>query len=91
MFCFAFVCSKCFATSIASLTLFSPKTATTRSISYVTFNLVEQLSLLEPFGKGNTKPLFADKDLKLKVNTELQIEVSTKERNIIYIVIIKLI
>jgi len=39
-FCFAFVCSKCFATSIASLTLFSPKTTTTRSISYATFNKV---------------------------------------------------
>lgn len=38
MFCFAFACSKCFATSIASLTLFFPKTATTRSISYATFN-----------------------------------------------------
>lgn len=35
-------------------------------ISYVTFNLVEQLSLLEPFGKGNEKPQFAQADLKVK-------------------------
>ena len=34
-------------------------------ISYITRNLVEQLSLLEPFGKGNTKPLFAQKGLRV--------------------------
>lgn len=34
-------------------------------ISYVTRNLVEQLSLLEPFGKANTKPLFAQKEVKV--------------------------
>ena len=30
-------------------------------IAYITKNLIRQLSLLEPFGKGNTKPLFAQK------------------------------
>ena len=35
-------------------------------ISYITKELVEQISLLEPFGKGNTKPLFAQKDLYIK-------------------------
>lgn len=30
-------------------------------ISYVTHELIRQLSLLEPFGKGNEKPLFAQK------------------------------
>ena len=33
-------------------------------ISYISTKLVEQLSLLEPFGKGNTKPLFAQKDVR---------------------------
>lgn len=34
-------------------------------ISYIKKSLVEQLSLLEPFGKGNTKPVFAQKGLTL--------------------------
>ena len=34
-------------------------------ISYVSRKLTEQLSLLEPFGKGNTKPLFAQKGLRV--------------------------
>ena len=34
-------------------------------ISYITKNLVRQIALLEPFGKGNTKPLFAQKGLKV--------------------------
>jgi single-stranded-DNA-specific exonuclease len=33
-------------------------------IDYITEDLVEQLSLLEPFGKGNEKPLFAEAKLK---------------------------
>lgn len=32
-------------------------------ISYISWELVHQLSLLEPFGKANVKPLFAQKDL----------------------------
>lgn len=32
-------------------------------ISYLTKQLTEQLKILEPFGKGNTKPLFAQKHL----------------------------
>lgn len=35
-------------------------------LNYVTYTLVEQLSVLEPFGKGNEKPVFADKDLIVK-------------------------
>lgn len=35
-------------------------------LNYVTYTLVEQLSILEPFGKGNEKPVFADKDLIVK-------------------------
>lgn len=34
-------------------------------VSYITKNLVNQISLLEPFGKGNTKPLFAQKGLRV--------------------------
>ena len=33
--------------------------------AYVSEELVEQLELLEPFGKGNTKPLFVEKDLDI--------------------------
>lgn len=35
-------------------------------IGYVTTGLVNELKLLEPYGKGNEKPLFAEKDLKVK-------------------------
>lgn len=35
-------------------------------LNYVTYTLVEQLSILEPFGKGNEKPVFADKELIVK-------------------------
>lgn len=33
---------------------------------YVTMNLIEELDVLEPKGKGNEKPVFAQKDLKIK-------------------------
>lgn len=32
-------------------------------VDYASINLVNQLECLQPFGKGNEKPLFADKDL----------------------------
>lgn len=35
-------------------------------IGYITFPLIEQLKLLEPFGKGNDKPVFADRNLVLE-------------------------
>lgn len=35
-------------------------------LGYVTEQLVNELRLLEPFGKGNEKPIFAEKDLKIK-------------------------
>lgn len=34
-------------------------------IGYVTENLVEQMELLEPFGKGNSRPLFAQKGIQV--------------------------
>lgn len=35
-------------------------------IDYIHFDLIEQLELLEPFGKGNEKPVFAQKNLKIR-------------------------
>ncbi len=35
-------------------------------LEYVTYNLVEELNCLEPFGKSNEKPVFAEKNLKIK-------------------------
>ncbi|MBO5459862.1 MAG: single-stranded-DNA-specific exonuclease RecJ, partial [Lachnospira sp.] len=35
-------------------------------VSYVGMQLVEQLHVLEPFGKGNEKPVFADKNLTVR-------------------------
>ena len=32
---------------------------------YITEQLINELELLEPFGKGNTKPLFAEKNLRV--------------------------
>ncbi len=34
-------------------------------VSYINKELVEEISLLEPFGKGNTKPIFAQKGLRV--------------------------
>lgn len=34
-------------------------------MSYVNMPLIRQLSLLEPFGKGNSKPLFAQKNVQI--------------------------
>ena len=36
-------------------------------VSYVTENLIEQLSLLEPFGKANPKPAFAEKESSARI------------------------
>lgn len=35
-------------------------------LSYVTKELVEEMELLEPFGKGNHKPVFADKNIRVR-------------------------
>ena len=34
-------------------------------ISYINKNLIQEMSRLEPFGKGNEKPVFAQKGLKI--------------------------
>lgn len=35
-------------------------------VDYVSFDIVNQLHVLEPFGMGNEKPVFADKNLKVR-------------------------
>ena len=35
-------------------------------IGYINEELVEDLELLEPYGKGNTKPIFAERNLKIR-------------------------
>lgn len=47
-------------------------------IHYIRKDLVQELSLLEPFGKGNEKPLFAQKNLWVS-----QIRVFGKNRNVV--------
>ena len=39
-------------------------------LSYISEELIDQLELLEPFGKGNTKPVFVEKDLAV-LNTRV--------------------
>ena len=48
------------------------------SIGYVTKDFIGQLELLEPFGRGNTKPIFAEKYFKL-----LKARVIGKNRNVL--------
>ena len=38
-------------------------------VSYANIRLVNQLKLLEPFGKGNEKPVFADRNLYVKTGS----------------------
>lgn len=47
-------------------------------MSYVTIPLIRQLNQLEPFGKGNTKPVFAQKNLQIS-----QCRVLGKNRNVV--------
>ena len=47
-------------------------------IGYVTEHLIEELSVLEPFGKGNTKPVFAARDVTL-----LGARILGKNRNVL--------
>lgn len=36
------------------------------SLDYISYKLIEELKVLEPFGKGNNKPIFGDKNLNIK-------------------------
>ena len=46
--------------------------------TYVNEELIEQLELLEPFGKGNMKPVFVEKDLEI-----LNTQILGKNRNVL--------
>lgn len=47
-------------------------------ISYIRRDLIEQLELLQPFGKGNEKPVFAQKNIRL-----LGCRIFGKNRNVV--------
>ena len=51
-------------------------------LGYAGFQLIEQLKLLEPFGKGNEKPVFADKNLRVR-----QASIIGKNRNVLKMVL----
>ena len=51
-------------------------------ISYVTEGLIRQLDMLAPFGKGNEKPLFAQKDLNV-----LSAKIMGKERTVVKVML----
>lgn len=46
-------------------------------LAYISRELIEELNILEPFGKSNEKPVFADKDIEI-----LSIRILGKNRNV---------
>lgn len=52
-------------------------------LDYITMALVEQLELLAPFGKGNEKPIFAERGVRIK-----RASVAGKNKNILKILFI---
>lgn len=59
-------------------------------LDYINFKLVEELKYLEPFGKGNPKPLFGEKDIPIKRGSilgknqnVLKLSLITKKGNLI--------
>ncbi|MGN6713010.1 single-stranded-DNA-specific exonuclease RecJ [Anaerocolumna jejuensis] len=51
-------------------------------LGLITEELIEEIKLLEPFGKGNEKPLFADRSLKV-----LKLAVIGKNKNVIKLLV----
>ncbi|GHU40156.1 single-stranded-DNA-specific exonuclease RecJ [Clostridia bacterium] len=51
-------------------------------ISYISTKLIEELERLEPFGKGNEKPIFADRKLKIR-----GLRILGKNRNVLKLVL----
>ena len=52
-------------------------------ISYITESLVDEMSILEPFGKANQKPVFAEKNLNVK-----SARILGKNRNVVKLQVI---
>lgn len=52
------------------------------SLDYISYKLIEELKVLEPFGKGNNKPLFGDKNLNIKKGFVLG-----KNRNVLKLIL----
>ncbi|RDU24003.1 single-stranded-DNA-specific exonuclease RecJ [Anaerosacchariphilus polymeriproducens] len=51
-------------------------------IDYITEEFIKELEILEPFGKGNTKPVFAEKDLRI-----ISLKVLGKNKNVLKMLI----
>ena len=49
-------------------------------LGYITYSFIEELSMLEPFGNGNTKPVFAIRGLKVR-----KISIIGKNRNLLLV------
>ena len=47
-------------------------------LDYIKEKLIRELSVLEPFGKANTKPVFADRNLKI-----LRAQIIGRNRNVL--------
>lgn len=51
-------------------------------LEYVTMDLIKELEMIEPFGKGNESPIFAEKNLKLR-----KLQVLGKTGNVIKVLL----
>lgn len=47
-------------------------------LKHVNFKLIEEMKCLEPYGKGNSKPLFGEKNLKIK-----KVRILGKDKNVV--------
>ena len=51
-------------------------------LEYVTMNMIEELNIIAPYGKGNEKPVFAEKNLKVN-----KIQIQGKKGNVLRLTI----
>ena len=52
-------------------------------IEYISYKLIEEIKILEPFGKGNSKPLFGGKKLKIQRGSVLGANKNVLKLNLI--------
>lgn len=52
-------------------------------IEYINYKLIEDIKILEPFGKGNSKPLFGDKKLRIQKGTILGAKKNVLKLNLV--------